>query len=109
MQYNDADGLWWVVVYTSAAVVPLTQMFLSQDHEALCTAAFGLALGCGLLALILTLPKTNIGWGAVKQSVEAPMAAATPFIEGNRELFGSLIAITATITFRYLSTAKRQQ
>ncbi len=107
VQYNDVDGSWWMTVYAAAAAVPVCHAFLGARYARPNTAVFALALILVLIALIRTLPEVNVDLDAVMNSVNSPMSAATPYIEGNRELFGGMIAMAIILSFRYCRVLNR--
>ncbi|MFK8018341.1 MAG: transmembrane 220 family protein [Pseudomonadales bacterium] len=92
-QFNDTNGIYWILLYTSAAAVPICLILIDVASSRLKAGLFYIALTLTLLGVISSLDSVNLRLDAIEQSISNPMQAATPYIEGNREFAGSLIAL----------------
>ena len=100
-QLNDTDGMYWVMLYILAAAVPINLILIDVASSRLKACLFYIALTVTLLGAISSLDSVNLSLDAIEQSISNPMQAATPYIEGNREFAGSLIALLVILWARF--------
>jgi len=100
-QLNDTDSMYWVMLYTLAAAVPISLILIDVASSRLKACLFYIALTVTLLGAISSLDSVNLSLDAIEQSISNPMQAATPYIEGNREFAGSLIALLVILWARF--------
>lgn len=105
LQFNDPDAIFWVVIYASAALVPLLGLF---DRRYLVVTLL-VSLLC-LSEIIFSAPGAYTYW--LHRHDEALMQSMNPdkpYIEEAREFLGSLIALAMVWSSHYLSSGKSRK
>jgi hypothetical protein len=102
LQFNDPDAIFWIVIYASAALVPLLGLFNRRY--------LGVTLIVSLLCLaelMLSAQGAYTYWlHRYDEALMQSMNPEKPYIEEAREFLGSLIALGVVWSSHYLSPCK---
>lgn len=98
LQFNDPDAIFWIVIYTFAALVPLLALF-KRTYLAITLVASFLCLS----ELIFSAPGAYTYWlHRHDELLMQSMNPEKPYIEEAREFLGSLIALALVLLSHYL-------
>ncbi|NNF01620.1 MAG: hypothetical protein HKN22_02960 [Bacteroidia bacterium] len=89
IQYNDPDGIWWIIMY---AVVAITALFHILKLKSIIPSYFGMLIL--VYAIVLTIPGFS-DWLAsdTEGDIWGAMTDDKAYIEEVREFFGTMIAL----------------
>ncbi len=105
LQFNDPDAVFWIIIYASAALIPLLGLF---DRRYLAVTVI-VSLLC-LFEIISSSHGAYTYW--LHRHDEALMQSMNPnkpYIEEAREFLGSLIALAMVWSSHYLSSCKSRK
>jgi hypothetical protein len=106
LQLNDPDPVFWVCLYSLAALAPLMH-FLNKPTHAIRKYILGIAAGFCLAGVVLVLEGAagyldHIG----EESLIQDMSPDKPYIEETREFLGALIALGIVAIYSWLPCRK---
>jgi hypothetical protein len=97
IQLNDPDPIYWVTVYTAAALIPAGQL-IGRKFSTL----WVLVMGMIIAGLLISLPGF---WDYLTAddylSITREMLGDKPYVEYGREFLGLLIAVFLLLPYRY--------
>lgn len=104
LQWNDPDGLIWIIVYGYVALMSGQSWFGKPSSRFILAGIIGLVFG-----MIFYIPDVVRWIGSGMPSITGQMKAETPFIELIREFLGLLIALLVMVYLYYDGRSGRRK
>lgn len=99
LQFNDPDPIFWVTLYTLAALVPL--LSIVSLGKTVNRAIIGIATGYCLAGLAVSLPGLieYLQYHMGSESLVQDMSPERPYIEEGREFIGTAFAQAVVVLY----------